>query len=78
MFGLTYGFFWFETVNLGWCTVYIEGAQVIFQSGDGISFSVDLFFPLENCVETDDVMHNRRGVQWEGGYITNSQIGTGR
>ena len=64
MISLTNSLFWFETVNLGWSTVYIEGAQVIFQNGNCFSFSVDLFFFLLGySVETDDLMHNRRGVQ---------------
>ena len=46
MICLTNGLFWFDIVNLGWSTVYIEGAQVIFQNGNCISFSVDLFFIL--------------------------------
>ena len=47
--------FWFDTINLGWFSVYIEGSHVIISKNAFISLEV--VFVLANSEDTDEIPH---------------------
>ena len=49
--------FWFDTVNMGWSIVYIEGSQVIFFPNKIAFFTLKIVFVLANSVDPDEVPH---------------------
>ena len=51
-----FGFFWFDTINLGWSIVYIKGSHVILSKCYCISFSEDYFCLNNQCRPPQDEM----------------------
>ena len=47
--------FWFDTVNLGWSIVNIEGSQVI--KFPNCFSSLKITFVLANSVDPDEILH---------------------
>ena len=54
--------YWFDTINLGWCIVLIEGSLVIFSKYNHSPFSED-YFVLENNEDTDEIPQYRDSDQ---------------
>ena len=49
--------FWFDTINLGWSIVFIEGSEDKFYIKNIVFLSLKIVFVLTNSVYPDEMLH---------------------
>ena len=54
--------FWFDTISLGWSTVYL-GMSDYYLKKTHCFFGLKIFFALTNSVDTDEMLHGYFSVK---------------